>query len=68
MYDGNNNLVVLAFAEVDGEDADNLVWFKQQLEQDMPGIAMWMSDANKGITSSQFALSMSQSTDQFVLS
>jgi hypothetical protein len=67
-FDGNNQITVLAFAIVDVEDADNWVWFKECLEQDFPGIETWMSDANKGIYSRDFSLSMSQSENAFVLS
>jgi MULE transposase domain len=67
-YDGNNNLFLLAFAVVEAENADNWVWFKEQLELDFPDITVWMSDADKGIRSNAFSLSMSQSTHSFVLS
>jgi MULE transposase domain len=67
-FDANNNLVLLAFAIVEMENSDNWVWFKEQLEDDLPGINVWMSDADKGIRSNDFALSMSQSTEAFVLS
>ena len=60
-YDGNNQVVILAFAIVDAENAENWVWFKQCLDDDFPGYDIWMSDADKGITSNAFALSMSQS-------
>jgi hypothetical protein len=50
------------------ENADNWVWFKEQLEEDFPGNEVWMSDADKGIQSNVFSLSLSQSLDQFVLS
>ena len=69
-FDGNNQVTVLAFAVVEVENAENWVWFKQCLDQDFPGYKVWMSDADKGITSNAFAMSMSQSTgdDEFVLS
>jgi MULE transposase domain len=38
--DANNQIVILAFAIVDCEDADNWVWYKEQLEQDFPGISV----------------------------
>ena len=49
-------------------DCENWVWFKEKLEDDFPGIRIWMSDADKGITSSAFSMSLSQSVDEFVLS
>jgi MULE transposase domain len=67
-FDGNNQIVILAFSIVDAENADNWIWFKECLESDFPGIEVWMSDADKGIYSNSFSLSMSQSKDQFVLS
>ena len=69
-FDGNNQVIILAFAIVDTENADNWVWFKECLDGDFPGYAVWMSDADKGITSNAFALSMSQSdgSTEFVLS
>jgi Transposase, Mutator family len=67
-HDANNNITVLAFAIVEVENGDNWVWFKEQLEVDFAGITVWMSDADKGIKSNAFALSMSQSEDEFVLS
>jgi hypothetical protein len=67
-YDANNNIFILAIAVVGTEDADNWVWFKEHLEVDFLGISVWMSDANKGIRSISFSLSMSQSEDVFVLS
>ena len=36
-FDGNNQLIILAFAIVAIEDADNWVWFKECLETDLPG-------------------------------
>jgi hypothetical protein len=66
--DANNNIVVLVFAIVKLENSENWIWFKEQLEVDFPGMTVWMSDADKGITSNAFALSMSQSSDEFVLS
>jgi hypothetical protein len=53
---------------VDVEDSFNWVWFKENLEEDFPGCTVWMSDADKGIRSNDFSLSMSQSTTPFVLS
>ena len=67
-FDGNNQLVILAFAIVDVENADNWIFFKESLEADFPGIKVWMSDTDKGIKSGAFALSMSQSEDEFILS
>jgi MULE transposase domain/SWIM zinc finger len=62
-FDGNNMAVILAYAVVDVENADNWTWFKECLEQDFPGIRVWMSDADKGIYSEQFSLSLSQSDE-----
>ena len=56
-FDGNNEIIILAFAIVPVENADNWVWFKECLEKDFPGIKVWMSDADKGITSNAFSLS-----------
>jgi hypothetical protein len=67
-FDPNNQITVLAVAIVDCENSDNWVWFKELLEDDFPGITVWMSDADKGIRSNAFSLSMSQSDDSFVLS
>jgi Transposase, Mutator family len=67
-YDGNNNIVVLAFAIVDVEDGDNWTWYKEQLEEDFLGISIWMSDKGKGITSNAFQLNLSQSVDEFAVS
>jgi Transposase, Mutator family len=70
-FDGNNQLVILAYAVVSAENADNWVWFKERLDSDFPKFYnVWMSDANKGITSEAFSFSMSQSDDSedFVLS
>jgi MULE transposase domain len=67
-YDANNQIVILAFAIVDVENADNWTWFNENLEVDFAGIDIWMSDADKGIRSNAFSLSMSQSTHGFMLS
>ena len=67
-FDGNNELTILAFAIVDCENGDNWTWFKERLEADFPGIRVWMSDADKGIHSSAFSMSLSQSLEEFVLS
>jgi MULE transposase domain len=67
-FDGNNQVSILAFAVVDCENADNWTWFKERLEEDYPGIRVWMSDADKGIYSNQFSMSLSQSTEDIVLS
>ena len=59
-FDGNNQLTLLAFAIVDVENADNWLWFKECLENDFAGFNVWMSDADKGIRSNRFTLSMTQ--------
>ena len=48
-FDGNNQMIILAFAVVDCKNADNWVWFKENLNDDFPGYDVWMSDADKGI-------------------
>jgi len=53
-FDGNNNIVILAFAACDIEDEENWVWFLLLLTQDFPGMKVFMSDADKGITSNRF--------------
>lgn len=57
--------MVLALAVVAVENAENWVWFKEQLEDDFPGIRVWMNDADKGIRSNTFALSQSQTEEMF---
>jgi len=53
-FDGNDNIVILAFAACDIEDEENWVWFLLLLTQDFPGMKVFMSDADKGITSNRF--------------
>lgn len=67
-FDGNNQLVTLAFAIVPVEDSNNWVWFKEHLDADLPGCNVWMPDADEGIRSNAFSLSVSQTLDEFVLS
>jgi hypothetical protein len=69
-HDSNNQIVILAMAAVDCENSENWVWFKEILEQDFRGIRVWMSNADKGIYSNVFSLSMSQleATTPFLLS
>jgi Transposase, Mutator family len=67
-FDANNQIVILAFAIVEGENADNWVRFKEQLKSNFPGINVWMTDTDKGICSNAFSMSKSQSEDEFVLS
>ena len=70
-YDGQNELCILAFACLEAENADNWVYFKECLHLDFPGYDVWMSDADKGITSNAFGqlqdLSQSLGAD-FVIS
>jgi hypothetical protein len=66
-FDGNDQVIILSFAVVSVENADNWVWFKERLDDDFPGYNVWMSDADKGIRSNAFSLSMSQS-ESFTLS
>jgi hypothetical protein len=35
-FDGNNQVMMLAFAIIEVEDANNWVWFKEFLEMDFP--------------------------------
>lgn len=67
-FDGNNQLVALAFAVCDVENASNWVWFKECLDSDFPRHSVWMRDADKGICSDAFSVSMSQTIDDFLLS
>lgn len=66
-FDGNNQVTILAFAIVPVEDADNWTWFKVKLDADFPGYTIWISDADKGIRSQQFSLSLSQTTEDDVV-
>ena len=59
-YDGNNEIVILAFAVVDVENKDNWVWFHEHLSQDFPSFDVIMCDADKGITSYDFQLSQDE--------
>jgi hypothetical protein len=63
-FDGQNQVMILAFAIVNVENADNWVWFKEKLDEDCPGFNVWMSDADKGITSSPFQESLSLTMSQ----
>ena len=67
-FDGNDQSFILAFAVVDVENSENWTWFKECLDNDFPGYTVWISDADKGIHSNSFALSMSQNEVEFVLS
>lgn len=67
-FDGNNQLVILAVAIALGENAESWVWFKEPPEEDFPGFSVWMSDADKRITSGAFAASQSQSIVDFLIS
>ena len=53
-FDGNNQIVVLAFAACDIENTSNWCWFLSRLLQDFPGIHVFQADADKGIESIQF--------------
>ena len=59
-YDGNNEIVILAFAVVDVENKDNWVWFHERLREDFPSFEVIMCDADKGITSYDFQLSQDE--------
>ena len=59
-FNANNKLVVLCFAVVPVEDADNWVWFHEMLKKDFPGFDVFMSDWDKGITSRRFQQSQEQ--------
>ena len=59
-YDGNNEIVTLAFAVVDVENADNWVWFHERLAEDYPSFDVIVCDADKGITSHDFQLSQDE--------
>ena len=39
-YDGNNKIVILAYAVVDVENKDNWVWFHERLREDFPFLLM----------------------------
>ena len=56
-FDGNNEIIILAVGICDIENADNWVWFQEHLQQDFPGFEVFMSDADKGITSDNFSQS-----------
>jgi hypothetical protein len=58
--DGNNQILLLAFAAVDVENESNWVWFTETLIGDFPGIEVFQSDADKGITSHTFQELLSQ--------
>ena len=63
-FDGNNQVVILAMAIVSVENAwCNWVCFKECLDGDFPGYDVWMSDADKGIRSNAFPMSVSQDND-----
>lgn len=67
-FDGDNQLVILAFAIVDAETAENWVWFKENLDGSFTRKRVWMSDADKSTRSNRFSLSVSQDTDDMTLS
>ena len=53
-FDSENQIVILSFAIVDVENKDNWVWFHEKLQENFPGFDCLMSDADKGITSTDF--------------
>ena len=59
-FDANNEVVILAFAIVDVENKGNWVWFHDKLSKDFPGFDVLMSDADKGITSTDFQVSQEE--------
>jgi hypothetical protein len=50
-FDGNNQLFILAFAIIGVKNSDDWVWFKECFDVNFPHYKVWMSDADKGITS-----------------
>jgi zinc finger SWIM domain-containing protein 3 len=52
--DGNNQLVLLAYAVCNTENEDNWVWFMDFLKGDFPGIEILCADYDKGIQSDRF--------------
>ena len=59
-FDGNNEIVILAFAVVDVENKDNWCWFHERLSEDFADFEVIMCDADKGITSHDFQLSQDE--------
>lgn len=53
-YDGNNELVLLAYAFCPKENTENWVWFLRLLKSDFPGIEILVADYDKGIQSAEY--------------
>jgi len=52
-YDGNNELVHLAYAVCDIENANNWEWFLSRLINDFPGCSCVLGDYDKGLQSEE---------------
>ena len=52
-YDGNNELVQLAYCICDNESADNWQWFLSKLISDYPGSFCCLGDFDKGLQSEE---------------
>ena len=55
-YDGNNELVYLAYCVCDVENANNWQWFLSKLIQDFPGSFCCLGDFDKGLQSDEVQL------------
>ena len=55
-YDGNNELVHLAYCVCDVENANNWQWFLSKLIQDFPGSFCCLGDFDKGLQSDEVQL------------
>lgn len=59
-FDAENKIVVLCAAIVPVENADNWVWFQNNVRRDFEGYRILMSDADKGIMSEDFQASQEE--------